>query len=120
MSVKITKLLKDGLTVVENTDVSAFGLSNSTSMTISHYADSEKQTGVTIPFEIEGTNLHVATMEDVEFQLVARERIDLTATGPHPDLAEDAAPDKGEYKHKDSVPRRPVQLPLGFEELKGK
>ena len=52
MTIKIHSILKDDLSKFSS--VEAVGLSNSTSMTISHFAGSIKSTEATILFEIEG------------------------------------------------------------------
>jgi len=117
MSIKIYKFNKSDLSTVSEIDASAVGLSNTVSMTISHYADSYKSTEATIPFQIEGSNKHVPIIDEVEHYLVSRNEVDLTATGPNTNIIGDANKDIGKYEFKEIMPRELLDLPPGFIEL---
>ena len=114
MIIRIIKILKDTLEQDSNVHVS---LSNTTSMTISHYADSAKSTEATIPFEIEGSDRFVPYIDDIEFCTVIRKKINLTATGTNEKVITDIGKDEGEYDYKDNVPPCPLDLPPGFQEI---
>ena len=114
MTIKIHKINKDDLAYVSSllTD-----MSNSSGMTISHYADSTKQTSATIPYEIEGVEKHVPEIEIVEFSPVIRKKADFTGIGVNGEVIKDIGRDNGKYDYKKSAPKRPPDLPPGFKEL---
>ena len=114
MTIEIHKYTKDGLQEVASIEVL---LSNSSGMTISHYADSTKSTGVTIPFVIESTERHTPYIGDVEFVVSVRKKVNMVAVGPNEKAIKDVGQDVGKYDYVDSVPTRPSDLPPGFEEL---
>jgi len=114
MTIKIHQFSKDTLTEIVNIDTN---MSASTGMTISHFASSVKSTKATLPFTIEGTEKHIPYIEDVSFAVVVRKRVDLTAIGPNEKEIKDVGKDVGKYDYADRVPRRPSDLPPGFEEL---
>jgi hypothetical protein len=88
-------------------------------MTISHYADSIKGAGVTLSFTFEAVEKYVPSIANVEFCTVIRKKVDLTAIGPNEKIIKDIGSDIGKYKYTDSVPKRPLDLPQGFKEIKG-
>jgi len=114
MTIKIIKFSKIDLTQEADIDLD-FEVSNG--MTISHYADSVKASSATIPFTIEGVDKHVPQFGDEKWQVVVREKIDLTATGPDEGVKKEVGKDVGKYEYKDSVPAKPLGLPPGFQEL---
>jgi hypothetical protein len=111
---KITKFDKDTLTEVVSQEVD---MPVPTGMTISHYADSVKSTEATIPFTIQGVERHVPEIEDVEFCIVVRKKIDLTAIGKNENAIKNNGNDVGSEDYSDSSPSRPLDLPPGFREL---
>ena len=92
-------------------------LNNTTSMSISHFASSTKATEATIDFTFEGTAKHVPYIEDEEFCIVVRKKVNMTAMGPNERAITDVGEDVGAYKYIDSVPTRLSELPPGFKEL---
>jgi len=118
MTTTIHKLKKD--------DFYSFGevgltISNASGMTVSHFAFSKKSTEATIPFVIEGTDGHVTDIDDVEFSISVRKKVNLTATGPNEQEITDVGEDVGEYRYANDVPTDLRELPPGFRELyKGK
>jgi len=114
MTIKIHKYTKDTL---EEEAVATVLMSNSTGMTISHYADSVKSTETTLLFTIESTEKHIPYIEDVEFVVSVRKKVNMVAVGPNEKVIKDVGKDFGKYNYADSVPTRPSDLPPGFEEL---
>jgi hypothetical protein len=86
-------------------------------MTISHYAYSLKQTEATIPYEIEVVREYVPLIEEVEFCVVLREKVDLAATGPNEETIKDIGEDIGKYNYVNKSPSGLLNLPIGFQEL---
>jgi hypothetical protein len=117
MTIKIHRILKDGLSLVATIDSSLAGMSNSSGMTISHYAYSLKQTEATLPYEIEIVSENVPAITDIDFCVVVRTKVDLTATGINGKIIEDIGEDVGQYSHVNSAPSRTTDLPLGFTEF---
>ena len=114
MAIKITKFSKTDLSFVSDIDVT---LTDTSGMTISHFADSVKSTEATIPFEIESVNDHIPQIEDPAFCTVVRKKVNLTATGVNENIRKNIGEDIGEFEHTDNVPHRTVDLPPGFREL---
>ena len=114
MTVKIYEILKSDLSIVTSKVVN---MANTVGMTISHYACSVKSAQASIPYTIEGVDKHVPYVEDADFCIVARTRIDLTATGVNEQIIKDVGSDTGKYKYADSVPTTPLDLPPGFQEV---
>jgi hypothetical protein len=115
--IKIHRILKSDLSKVNALNVHAAGMSNTSGMTISHFAYAPKQTEATIPYTIEIMQEHVPIISDIDFCVVVRTKVDLTATGPDGKTKEDIGNDIGEYDYADRVPSRPLDLPPGFQEL---
>lgn len=92
-------------------------MANTSSMTISHYAESVKATESTVPFEIEGVTKHIPIIEDPIFCTVIRKKVDFTAVGPNSNRIKDIGKDIGKYNYVDSTPKTPLDLPPGFQEL---
>jgi len=117
MTIKIHRILKSDLSKVNTLNAYAAGMSNTSGMTISHFAYAPKQTEATIPYTIEIMSEHVPIISDIDFCVVIRTKVDLTATGPDGKIKEDIGNDIGEYDYSNNSPSRPLDLPLGFQEL---
>jgi hypothetical protein len=117
MTIKIHRILKDGLSKEDTLNVVSSGLNETSGMTISHLAYSLKQTEATIPYEIDIVEENVPEISDVDFCVVVRTKVDLTAVGVNQDTIEDVGSDIGEYNYTASVPSRLSDLPPGFTEL---
>ena len=92
-------------------------ISNTSGMTISHYVGSPKATMATLPFIIEGVSSHIPFIEEPEFCIVIRKKVDLLAVGPNTKVIKDIGSDIGKYDDKDNVPKCPLTLPPGFQEV---
>lgn len=117
MTIKIHRILKDDLSQQNSIDVVESRLLETSSMTISHYAYSVKQTVATLPYEIEVVKEFVPHIKDTEFAISVSKKIDLTATGVNGSAIQDNGKDVGKYNYLDSVPARPSDLPPGFKEF---
>jgi len=115
MTIRINRLLKDDLSRVGSIYVS--GLSNTSGMTISHFAYSPRQTEATIPYEVEIISEYVSKNIEIDFCLAIRTKIDLSATGINEEIIEDIGQDVGEYNYVNSAPSNLLQLPPGFTEF---
>jgi hypothetical protein len=113
MTVKITKFTNSFSSI---SSITVF-LTNTSGMTISHFASSPKATMVTLPFTIEGIDTHVPFIEEPEFCIVIRKKVNLLAVGPNTNVIKDIGNDVGKYKYINSVPKPPISLPAGFTEL---
>jgi len=98
-------------------DVVNSGMSKSSSMTISSYADTSASTEATLQFSIEPVREHIPYIKEVEFCVVIREKVDLTAIGPNEGTIKKIGNDMGKYEYKDNVPSQIIDLPPGFTEL---
>ena len=114
MAIKIHKIDKENLDYIGSIIT---GMANSSSMVISHYADSTKQTSATIPYEIEGVSKHVPALRETEFSPVIRKKVSLNGIGVNGNTIKDIGKDNGKYDYIDSVPTVPNDLPPGFKEL---
>jgi hypothetical protein len=114
MTVKVHRISKSNLSVLSSI---YSNLTESNGMTISHYADSLKGSGVTLPFTFEAVEKYVPSIAPIEFCTVIRKKVDLTAIGPNEKIIKDIGEDVGKYKYGDSVPKRPLDLPQGFQEV---
>ena len=117
MILKIHKILKEDLSKDAIIDVSTSGMSNSSSMTISHFASSSKQTEATIPYTLEIVSENIPIISMVDFSFVIEKKVDLTAIGVNGNTIQDVKEDIGKYDYKNAVPSRPVTLPTGFSEF---
>ena len=116
MIIKIHQISKEDLSQVNSIDILQAGMANTSGMIISHFASAVKSTEATIPFELESVKEHVSNI-DVDFCLVIRKKINLTATGSTGKIREDIEEDIGEYDYTNNVPSRPLDLPPQFVEL---
>ena len=114
MTIRIHRFLKSDLSEVTNHVVS---MANTTGMTISHFACSDKSYGSDITFTIEGVEKHIPIIGDDEFCVVVRKKVNMVATGPNEQTIEGIGPDVGKYEYVDKVPPRTLDLPPGFQEL---
>ena len=117
MTIKIHKFLKSDLSDVSSIQVSGAGLANTSGMTISHFACCVKSSEVTLPYTIEGVDKHIPYVDDVDFCVVIRKKVDLTATGVNEKEITDIGNDIGKYEYTDIVPNKPLDLPPEFKEL---
>ena len=114
MTIKIHKINKNDLTYI---DSMVTGMANTSGMTISHYADSTKRTSATIPYEIEGVEKHIPLIEEAEFSPVIRKKVDFMGIGVNGQTIKDIGRDTGKYDYVKNVPKRPLDLPPGFQEI---
>jgi len=117
MKLKIHRILKSDLSESDSINIKISGMSNTSGMTISHYAFAPKQTEVSIPFSFDSVNEHVPKSISVEFGIAVRKQIDLDGIGPNGKRIEDIGNDIGEYNYKDKSPSVPKDLPPGFREV---
>jgi hypothetical protein len=111
------EILKFSNTLSLDKAIDVVDLSSSSGMTISHYAGGWKASEATLNFEFVGTEEHVPYIDEVEFCAVIRKKVDFTAIGPNEGAIRRVGKDVGKFDYKDSVPRRPSDLPPGFKEL---
>lgn len=114
MTIKIHKIGKD-LTYSNN--IVPTLSSNSVGMVISHYADSVKLVEATLPYSIEVVKETVPFVDEVEFCVVIRKKVDLTAIGPNTQDINNTGKDVGANECPYQSPQRPPELPPGFTEL---
>jgi len=114
MTIKIHKINKEDLAYVGGIIT---GMANTSGMAISHYADSNKSTSATIPFEIEGVEKHIPNIDEIEFSPVIRKKIDYTGIGVNGKVIKDIGRDNGKYYYVKDVPKRSLSLPPGFTEI---
>jgi hypothetical protein len=95
-------------------------MSNVSALIVDHTADVVKSSSDTLLFTISMAPTHAPYIKEEEFVIVIREKVDLTARGPNDIFIKNAGKDVGEYEYVDSSPYRPLEMPIGFKELKGK
>ena len=117
MNVKIYKIDKDTLFEIGEETLSA---SNAQAMSISHVHDSTISNSSTINFTIDIADGHTPYIYEEEFMVVIREKVDATSRGPHDVEITNAGVDIGKPNYNKKVPYRPLELPQGFKELKGR
>ena len=83
-------------------------------LTLDQYNDMIKTGEGEIAFLISSSNFQVPTLDEIEYSVVIREKVDMTAQGPHDKEITDR-----ERINKGSL-QAPVDLPPGFTQLKGK
>ena len=113
MSIEIVKFNKS-LSIIDSETILA-----SDGMTIDHYSDVIKTAEGEIEFIISPTNCQIPELEDPDYCVVIREKVDLTALGSNELIITDRDKDIGNKNYKNSSPYTPVDLPPGFIELKG-
>ena len=118
MSIKIHKVEKSDLSYITSIDAGmASGFANTTGMTISHYADSPKEVGATIPYSIEIIKETVPYIKEIEFCVAIKKKIDLDAVGPNEKRITKVGIDVGANSNPYAAPHRPPAFPPGFVEL---
>lgn len=117
MTIKIHRILKSDLSKVDTINAHAAGILNTSGMTISHFAYSYKATEASLPYEIEVIKEHIPRVKEIEFCVVLREKIDLTATGANGEIIKDVGEDIGKYQYLDQSSSPPCDLPPGFQVL---
>jgi len=113
MALSIIKFNKD-LSFVDSEDIEV-----SSGMTIDQFGDVLKIGNAEIPFIISSTNRQIPFIEEEEFCIVIREKVDFTAQGPNDVMIKNRDKDVGNSDNKER-PYKPAELPPGFVELKSK
>lgn len=108
MSVKILKFNKS-LSLIDSETILA-----SEGLTIDQYNDIIKSSEGEVAFIISSTNFQIPTINEIEYSVVIREKVDMTAQGPNDTTI------KKRGKDSDIALQDPVDLPPGFIQLKGK
>lgn len=115
---KIHQIAKDDLSIVKSLNIEAIGMSSGANgMTVSHYACSMKRTETTIPFVIEGVEEFIPHVNDADFCMVIRKKVNLDAIGPNEQIIKNVGEDVGKYDYTKKVPAIPSDLPPGFVEF---
>lgn len=117
MNAKIYKINKSFLTEIDSIEMQ---LPNVSSMVIQHLFDGTLSGSSDLPFELDVSKKHVPFLNDPEFMVVIKERVDVTSQGPYDEVISNSGEDFGRYNARKSKPRAPWALPNGFTELKGK
>lgn len=116
MSNSIYKFNKDSLTEIDHYDLSIGG---SQAMIISHLVDSANfSASSTLSFTISLAEKHAPFLNEEEFMIVLREKVNLSAQGSNDVILKNVDKDIGQGNYKDKTPYRPVELPIGFTEMK--
>lgn len=114
----IYKILKNNFSVVASLDIGYTGMPvNVGGMTVSHYADSWKQTNASLPFTFEGVEEFIPYVKDVDFCMVIRKKVDLNAVGVNEKTITEIGQDVGKGNYVNNVPYPILDLPPGFTEL---
>lgn len=116
MTTSIVKFNKNGLDTDTQCFVKKLFIENASDFTILQYADNTKSYSYTVPFEISVADIHAPYIKE-EMVLVIREKVDLTAQGPNDTIIKNIGKDLGGEENIDSSPRRPKDLPPGFQEV---
>ncbi len=116
MSSKLYKIDKDTLVEISSTELE---ISGATALSIQHIHDATITSSENLPFNITILDKHVPYINQEEFMVVIRERIDVTARGPQETTLNNLGDDIGRENYNKKVPYRPLELPPGFQELKG-
>jgi len=113
MAIQIIKFNKS-LSVIDSETIEV-----SESLTIDHFSDVIKSAEGEFEFVISATNCQIPEIDEVEFAVVIREKVDMTAQGPNDVTIKERDKDSGTKDFKDHRPCIPTDLPPGFIELKG-
>jgi hypothetical protein len=89
MAITILKFDKS-LSLIDSDAIEA-----SESMAIDHYADTIKTAEGEISFQISATNCQIPEIDEVEYAVVIREKVDLTAQGPNDVMTKNRDKDTG-------------------------
>jgi len=117
MTIKIHIIEKDSLSKLGSINLVETGLTQTDGMTISQFASNVKSTESTINFEIDVVQEQVPNIEEVEFCLTVRKKVNMTAIGVNGKTRKDIGEDLGKDNYRDNVPARPLDLPPNFVEL---
>lgn len=112
---KLYKIDKD-LSIVSSKSMAS---TNVNALTILHTWDGVVSNSTTLNFTIDITSGHVPYINEEEFMIVIRERVDATARGTQDITITNVGEDIGKENYNEKVPYRPWELPQGFTELKG-
>jgi hypothetical protein len=88
-------------------------------LTIDHFSDVIKTAEGEIEFVISSTNCQIPEIDDIEYAVVIREKIDMSAQGPNDVMIKERDKDIKNKNFKDHKPCIPTDLPPGFIQLKG-
>jgi len=108
MAIKILKFNKNLSLIDSETILVSEGL------TLDHYNDVIKTSEGEIAFTISATNFQIPTINEIEYSVVIREKVDMTAQGPNDTTIKERGKDS------DTALQNPVDLPPGFIQLKGR
>ena len=117
MAIKIHIINKEDLAHLDSIDLVQTGLTRTDGMTISQFASNVKSTESTINFEIDIVKEQVPQIDEVEFCLTVRKKVNMTAIGVNGKTRKDIGEDLGKDNYRNNVPARPLDLPNGFTEL---
>jgi hypothetical protein len=116
MSNKIYNFNKNTLTEIDHVDLV---IEDAQALIIDQLVDSANfSASSTLPFTISLAEKHVPFLEEEEFMVVVREKVNLSAQGPNDVIIKNVDKDIGQGSYKDKKPYRPVELPTGFTEMK--
>ena len=111
MATQIVKINKS-MSLIDTEDVEMFD-----AMTIDHFSDVIKTSQGEIEFIISSTNYQIPEIDEIEYAVVIREKVDLSSHGPNAaSIKEKDIKAKNFKDHKACVP---TDLPSGFIQLKG-
>jgi len=117
----VYKLYKSSLAKYTQTkiDISGetFAVSNwldSNSASVDSYVD----TSLEIPFVINASPSQIPFLDDSETVIVIREKINISEQGQNAKTATSAMPNEGSTNYKNKTPYNPVNMPVGFKELR--
>ena len=117
MSQQLYKFNKNTFATIDYIILASNNVNN---IVVTHTLDCEKSIGLEIPFTVSGAQKVVPHINDPEYCIVLREKVDFTAIGVDDTVIKDINEDLGHENHTNESPYRPVELPAGFIELKGK
>ena len=112
---QLLKFNKNTFALIDSVSLS---MTESEAMTISDYLDSYRNDSCDLPFSIKTSSKQIPFLNEEDFAISVRERVDLTATGPYERTIADENKDIGQHNYKNKSPYRPRALTEGFIELK--
>jgi len=116
MSATIYKINKDSLAEIASQTLL---IEDVQSLAIQHVHDGTVTDQGLLPFTLDIAPGYVPQIEQEEFMIVIREKVDATSRGPYDITITNAGDDIGKPNYTKKVPYRPWELPKGFKELKG-
>ena len=108
----LIKMDKDG-NIIDSIDIQVDGVG----MVLSHYLDSVNADHSTLTFTISTTSTQIPFLNNPDFYVAIREKVDLTMDNVYNQVYEDK--DIGSENYRDGTPYQPRYLPFNFIELKG-